>query len=105
MLKRKLWLDDIRHPPDSSWWWAKTFEEAVEVLTTMDIIEISLDHDLGHDKSGYDVACWIEQQAYNGTLRPLTWYIHSSNPSGRTRIELALNQANKFWKKQNIQAL
>lgn len=45
--KTRLWLDDIRRPPDDSWIWARTLEEARQVMLTCDIKEASLDHDLG----------------------------------------------------------
>lgn len=45
--KSKLWLDDIRRPPDSSWLWARTLEDAKLAMKTCEIKEASLDHDLG----------------------------------------------------------
>ena len=48
----KLWHDDIRSPPDSSWHWARTNQEARELLARFEgrCTDLSLDHDLGlHD--------------------------------------------------------
>ena len=43
----KLWFDDIRRPPDDTWLWARTIEEAKLLVQTNEIDEASLDHDLG----------------------------------------------------------
>jgi len=43
----KLWHDDVRRPPDDSWLWARTNEEAMAILRTGGVTEISLDYDLG----------------------------------------------------------
>ena len=46
----KLWHDDIRRPPDETWFWARTNQDAVRYLLASDCKEASLDHDLGlHD--------------------------------------------------------
>lgn len=81
-----LWLDDERKPPTFSdcgihWTWAKTYDEAVEILKTKTIVFASLDHDLSDEhyqafhkarlsgqpmdtssckeKTGYDVLLWM----------------------------------------------
>lgn len=74
--KVKLWHDDIRNPLDGSWLWARTNDEAKKILEEYDVIEISLDHDLGLEKlqsncrticlrgnspngTGYDLVKWM----------------------------------------------
>lgn len=50
----KLWIDDIRTPPDG-WEWAKTSKEAIDVIDNNEVSHISFDHDLGggrHDPQG-----------------------------------------------------
>ena len=44
----RLWLDDIRKPPHGYFLWAKTADEAIEMLQKYgdDIEHVSLDHDL-----------------------------------------------------------
>ena len=47
----KLWIDDddwsgTRNPP-AGWTWAKTSAEALAVLTSETVVEVSFDHDLG----------------------------------------------------------
>jgi len=96
----KVWLDDIRPMPPEFDFWAKTADEAIRILATGTVTEISLDHDLGEDDNGtgYDVAAWIEEGAYFGTLPILRWSIHSANPVGRRKMVSALTRADKFWK-------
>lgn len=82
----KLYVDDERHPP-SGWTLAKTFTEAVYALEHDDVEALSLDHDLGTEKTGYDIACWLEEQVYIGRLKaPRSLLIHSANPVGRNNI-------------------
>ena len=42
----KLWHDDIRPAPEG-WVWARTNDEAKEILLSNEVTEISMDHDLG----------------------------------------------------------
>jgi hypothetical protein len=64
----KVWLDDHRSPyPDpDEWVWVRTPAEAIELLETGDVSELSLDHDLGlidgdRELTGYDVVTWMER--------------------------------------------
>lgn len=94
----RLWLDDIREIPDDFDHWAKTAQEAIHAMVYYRITHISFDHDLGHDtKTGYTVAKWIEMQAFNGWLAPITWQIHSANPVGRKNIQAAMEAADRYW--------
>ena len=43
---KRLWLDDCRKPPFGYDLWAKTYEQAIEMLQTHEISHASLDHDL-----------------------------------------------------------
>lgn len=87
----KIWLDDIRTPPEG-WEWARTAQEAIALLETGNVEEISLDHDLGEILSGYDVACWIERAVFDKRIRLPIWHVHSANPVGRARIIAALER-------------
>lgn len=94
----KIWLDDERLMPPGFDFHIKTAAEAIELLAAGGVIAISLDHDLGDDGgTGYEVACYIEQGAYNGTLSPIEVTIHSANPVGRERMEIAIDNARLFW--------
>jgi hypothetical protein len=97
----KLWLDDER-PAPNGWHLCKDPEEAIRILKTSRVEEISLDHDLGENTllTGYHVAVYIENMARDGEILPIKWVCHSSNPVGRKRIEQAMCNADKYWKKQ-----
>lgn len=96
----KLWLDDTR-PAPKGWLWVKTAPEAITQLQTHLFDEISLDHDLGPIEAGtgYDVAVFIEENAYNKTLKLFKWSVHSANPVGVYRMECALYNADRYWKR------
>lgn len=103
----RIWLDDERNPKDPFIQakfgskfddaWAKTAEEAIDLLKTGQFFSISFDHDLGTEKTGLDVAHWIEENAFNRTLHKLTWSVHSMNPVGKSNIERSMKNADKFW--------
>lgn len=83
----KLFLDDIRTPEyvyqEDDWVVARSYEEAVQILSNGDCTAISLDHDLNNDNfTGYDLAKWLtENNAW-----PAQVFIHSQNPIGAENI-------------------
>lgn len=89
-----LWIDDLRTPPEG-WTWAKTSDEAIEVLSrhlfsdgSEQIEEISFDHDLGGDDTTRPVVLWMcEMDYFPGTI-----YVHTANPVGREWIEGLINK-------------
>lgn len=101
----KLWLDDQiedpstpdRHPPQG-WVGVSSAMEACRILARGEVTEIDFDHDLGSTSgTGYLVAQFIEKRAYFGTLRSITWRVHSANPVGLANIQRAMKMAEKFW--------
>jgi hypothetical protein len=52
----KLWLDDLRPAPDPTWTWIKTVENAITLMQAGGVTEASLDHDLGLDDEGLELA-------------------------------------------------
>jgi hypothetical protein len=99
-----LWLDDLRPMPQPFNLHVKTASEAINVLQNNNgnIKDISLDHDLGEGNGdGYQVAQWIEQGAFNGTLDLIPHMTsHSANPIGRQRIMTALHNARRYWEEK-----
>lgn len=95
----KIWLDDLRVPPNSSWTWCKEVEEAVVLIADNDIYQISFDHDLGEDTpTGYELATWIEERVVKlKKPPPIHWNVHSANPIGAKNIEAAMTSANRLW--------
>lgn len=94
----RLWLDDERPAPEG-WTHVKTASEAIALLESGVVSEISLDHDLGPPMfgTGYDVASKIEELAYFDRIGPLRWSIHSANPVGRARMQQAMEHADFYW--------
>lgn len=106
----KLWLDDFRDPVkwtgQRDWIWVKTVEDAIHYLSTERIEFLSFDHDLGdintdYTKTGYDLAKWIEEKAYNGELMRFPWDVHSDNPEGSRNIYRAMTNADRYWTTQD----
>lgn len=86
----KIFLDDIRKPPDETWTVARTAGQAINMLARNIVTEISLDHDLGKKNStGYDVLLWIERKVFCDYYIPPLIMIHTANPAARIRMEAA----------------
>jgi hypothetical protein len=106
-MKINLYVDDERKTGartslgyDGHWERAYNFEQALEFLVNKNVGHIALDHDLGaeDDLSGYDIACWIEQNITQGLCLPrMTWEVHSMNPSGAQRIRAAMTSCDRLW--------
>lgn len=94
----KLWLDDLRPAPEG-WHWVKTAWDAIEMLGRGGVLEVSLDHDLGEPEhgTGYDVAKFVEAEAFHGRLARFAWRVHSANPTGAERMTIALERADGYW--------
>jgi hypothetical protein len=89
----KIFLDDIREPPDDSWTVCRSAQQARELILDCDhrIEGMSFDHDLGDDEdgTGYDVVLWMAELNEIGfrNIWPLKKpTIHSANPVGRDRM-------------------
>lgn len=83
----KVFLDDERATPEG---WVRVYwpDEAIALLQTGQVTEISLDHDLGDDArgTGYDVVLWIEAALHQQGLVPPRIHVHSVNPAARERM-------------------
>lgn len=88
----KVFLDDERNTPDG---WVRVFwpDEAIELLATGEVVEISLDHDLGDDQrgTGYDVVLWIEEAVALRGFNPPLIRVHSANSSAREKMEAGIS--------------
>ena len=88
---RILFVDDLRKPNYDEWECSvsisKTYINAIQRLKEegpFDIID--LDHDLGEEKTGYDIAKYIVEHQI-----PLVGFrIHSANPVGKFNIQQLL---------------
>lgn len=82
-----IYLDDLREVP-KGFIVARSYEECVSLLKENEIETISLDHDLGTNKTGYDVCLYmVENEIY-----PKEIYIHSANPVGQKNMIQLLNR-------------
>jgi len=102
----KIWIDDVRTPPDDSWTWCKSSKEAIDLIDAIYILEretrprfeISFDHDLGGDDTTIPVAKRFEELAFHGCSFALEWHIHSANPVGKKNLIRILESMERFQK-------
>jgi hypothetical protein len=95
----KIWLDDVREAPDDSWTVIRTYQEcSYEIMFTLDCIsDISLDHDLGEEKTGYDIVKLIKELvADDYNYFPPRIFVHSDNPVGRANMWAAIRSINQM---------
>lgn len=93
----KVFLDDERQTPDG---WVRVYwpREAIALLMTGQVTEISLDHDLGNDEigTGYDVVLWIEQEVHLNGFKPPKMKVHSANSSARMKMQNGINAIERY---------
>jgi len=95
----KVYLDDERTTPEG---WYRVYEpfQAISLLETGMVEEISLDHDLGDDKligTGYDVILWIEEQVVINNFKPPIILVHTANSSARDKMMSGVEQIRKLY--------
>lgn len=83
----RVFLDDERATPQG---WIRVYwpSEAIALLETGEVQELSLDHDLGDDTrgTGYDVVLWVEEAVALRGFRPPRMVVHSANSSAREKM-------------------
>lgn len=90
----KVYLDDVRTTPEG---WVRAYwpEEVITLLKTGQILELSLDHDLGDDArgTGYTVLQWLEKEVFHDRTFPVPdMRVHSANPVGAARMRELINR-------------
>ena len=85
--KYLLWIDDLRGIPNSyigeyHTVIARSYNEAIHELHRFRYNIICLDHDLGEEKTGYDVCKYIIEN----NIQCDEFRIHTSNPVGRKNM-------------------
>lgn len=98
----KIFLDDIRNPPDDSWTVVRTAKDCIELLNSgVQIDHLSLDHDLGDESTmtGYDVTVWIERMCMENPdyIPPTVMSVHSANPVGRKNMLAAIESIRRIF--------
>jgi len=92
----KMFLDDVRYPPDASWILAKNSEEAAEIVEILGVPKfISFDHDLGGNDTAMVFLKWLISNYHD---RDFEYAIHSANPIGSKNIESYIES----WKKSKL---
>jgi len=89
----KIWVDDLRTPPDETWTWCKKSFDAIMLLANamidnQTVDKMSLDHDLGGDDTTRKIVLWC---AYNNWW-PVEVTVHSANPVGVEYLEGVINR-------------
>ena len=79
----KVWVDDIRLPPDNTWLKRLTSQGAIDWLESCktqgwSIDIMSLDHDLGGDDTTRPIVIWM----CDNDFWPVQVVVHSANPPG-----------------------
>ncbi len=118
MVKKYLFLDDIRHPYDvfiytketiyiqQKWLIVKSHDEFIRWITKNGLpYFISFDHDLESShyislkdydinikNTGFDSAKWLVQYCVQNNLKCPEYFCHSKNIEGKERINLLLNK-------------
>lgn len=108
----KVYLDDERTPRAPileeegecrqdwrEWVVVRRVIDAIDLLSTGIVTEISLDHDLGLEhlwQTGYEVLKWIEQQVHTnpGFKCPII-HIHTANPSAALKMHAAVKSISR----------
>ena len=106
-MKTLLWVDDARNPFKDDWLtfspigrscrvvWVQSYQETIDFLENEWPNAICLDHDLGEEKSGYDIAKYIVNRCIDeGKELPL-FASQSANPVGRENIMRLLSNYQK----------
>ena len=86
----KLYLDDLRDPPDQTWTVARSYEEAVALVAEHGFPEhVSFDHDLGGEQTGLDFAHYLVRLYLDEGTMPANFGfdVHSANVPGSENIE------------------
>lgn len=85
----KLFLDDIRDPPDDSWIVARSSGEALKMCGALWPSQLALDHDLGGEDTVMNFLKGLHELCGDRSIPK--WTIHSANPVGRLNIESFMN--------------
>jgi hypothetical protein len=104
----KIYLDDVRDPPDGTWTVARTATEARALFLAGPVEMCSLDHDLGTcslctvcakgctctcHETGYDFVKWLAEKDLWSKFKPV---VHSANPVGKTNMQAIIN---RYWRR------
>ena len=88
----KVYLDDKRPTPNG---YVRAFwpEDVQLFIESLNVTELSLDHDLGNDEhgTGNDVVCYVEEKVYFTDYIAPKISVHSDNSSAKAKMMLGIN--------------
>ena len=94
-MEKLLYVDDIRKPNIirySTYSYeiivSRNYDDAINILNMCKFNAIDLDHDLGEEKTGYDICKYIIEN----NIKLDRVYIHTSNPVGRDNMKQLLER-------------
>lgn len=83
--------------------WAQSYQEAIDFLEKEWPDAICLDHDLGEEKSGYDIAKYIVDRCIDEGKKLPEFASQSANPVGRENIITLLSNYKRHELLDHIQ--
>ncbi len=97
---KSLWIDDLRNPVDGfTGDIARTYDEAIHLLSTNEYEIVFLDHDLGdysgeegRERTGYDICWWLAERKRAGFYVPAEYEFLTANPVGRQNMEAVIQR-------------
>ena len=114
-MRTLLWVDDTRNPMEDDWMnfspigrnckviWAQSYQKAIDFLEKEWPDAICLDHDLGEEKSGYDIAKYIVDRCIDEGKKLPEFASQSANPVGRENIITLLSNYKRHELLDHIQ--
>ncbi len=108
---KKLWIDDLRDPPDETWEVVRTAHRAICLLEDNEYEEVSFDNDLGYESlygnkmlEGRNILGWLRNRQANGLYVPPELKVHTSNPDASQAMENDIQRMIGFEIVKNITA-
>src|SRR5687768_10782843 len=92
----KLWLDDVRQPPDDTWTWAKCVGDAIELMQTGLVVEAALDHDLLLEPDTRDGIVLCEWMRDNDVWPRDAITVHTVNNFGSTAMCNTIERSQRY---------
>lgn len=97
----RLYVDDLRKEP-KGWTRAKTVTEAIRILATQEVTEVSIDHDISHRINMDSIA---RPFPCGETFEPVVWFLREMAHNGRKIATVTLHTANPIGAKKMAEIL
>jgi hypothetical protein len=103
----KIWLDDVRLPPEprEDWRWCLTAEAVINLINDAGgldrIAAISFDNDLGTEEDeGYRVLNALEEYVATHEIKKVpVLTVHSANPVAHAKMKLIIDRISRMVEK------